>query len=41
MSASENNKNNQETFFEETTIGVGFLYTIIVLGIIASLVIWG
>lgn len=30
-----------DNFFESSTVAVGFIYTVIALGIIASIVIWG
>jgi hypothetical protein len=30
-----------DNFFEESTVGVGFIYTFIALGIIVSILIWG
>ena len=32
---------SNETFFEESTVAIGFLYTIIALGIIATLFFFG
>jgi hypothetical protein len=30
-----------DNFFEESTAAIGTIYTIIVLGIVASILIWG
>jgi hypothetical protein len=30
-----------DNFFEESTVAIGTIYTIIVLGIVASILIWG
>jgi hypothetical protein len=32
---------SDDTFFDKSTAAVGFLYTIIVVGVIASILIWG
>jgi hypothetical protein len=32
---------SEETFFDKSTAAVGFIYTIIAVGVIASIVIWG
>jgi hypothetical protein len=32
---------SSDNFFEESTVAVGFLYTIAVLAILASILIWG
>jgi hypothetical protein len=33
--------NKKDTFFDESTAAVGVLYTITLLGIIISILIWG
>jgi hypothetical protein len=30
-----------DTFFDKSTEAVGFIYTLIVIGVIASILIWG
>jgi hypothetical protein len=32
---------NPDNFFDKATQGVGFIYTIIVIGVLASIIIWG
>lgn len=33
--------NKKDTFFDESTVAVGVIYTIALLGIIISILIWG
>ena len=37
----DEHKNNTDTFFEESTIAIGFVYTIIALAIIVSIYAFG
>jgi hypothetical protein len=39
--SSEHNDHKNDTFFEESTVAIGFLYTIIALGIIATIYFFG
>ncbi len=32
---------SDDTFFDKSTAAVGFIYTIIAIGVITSIVIWG
>lgn len=42
MSSEHNDHhNNNETFFEESTVAIGFLYTIAALGIICTIFFFG
>jgi hypothetical protein len=38
---SHNEKKSEDTFFESSTIGIGFVYTIIALAIIGSIYAFG
>ncbi len=33
--------NKKDTFFDDSTVAVGVLYTLTLLGIIVSILIWG
>lgn len=41
MSHEHDHHEKQDTFFEETTVGIGFVYTIIALAIIGALYAFG
>lgn len=41
MSHGHEDHHKQDTFFEETTVGIGFVYTIIALAIIGALYAFG
>jgi hypothetical protein len=41
MSSEHNDHKNNDTFFEESTVAIGFLYSIVAIGIIVTIYFFG